>query len=893
MGSKVSGARAGYEYSRTYNRMRGVDFSSRGDSVNCRFAVLENMYRDYDSADSEAIESIPGFRRLHSGSQNFNGAFIQTASDGEKFVIIHENTTLYRLGLKNPSLLTRVDGMSAANNKNGHVFSFGGSFYFGDTVQLYRINDNGRGLAVMDGYDTAPYVPTVYLNDKEHEQRNLLTLRFYENHELTPAAKLFRGTLSLNYVVTDTKNKTCAVSGISGNDSKVFVPARVKLGGDWYTVTEIGGAAFANCKSLTEIRLSDTVEKIGIAAFSGCTSLKTVRGGDSLREIGSFCFSACVLSSLYLPAVFKKFGEDVFTDLSLHISYALDADAYANIENAPACVTVYGVQNKEISLGIIPESPTKQIHSVTIDGVSQTFSLETDASGFVKQILLDLPDKTALTGKMLSVLGHFDNNSAAVSLHGEDFTQRSKRSGRGVVETIRACKQVASIGGRLFAWGNPYYPSIVFYSKSAAVCSGGLYFGSLDYIEDGAEGREVISVIGLSDGISVFTASGREEESIFYHTPIDTDDTLLDRRYPVSEAHIGDAALCPAILFYDDPVFLSARGLYGIEKRELNLSRSVSPRSSLVNPMLMREDMRNASLAVWRGYLAISVGGRIYLADSRATFSGSRGKEYEWFFLDGIGTYTGDGRVYRYSANAPDGYSLSRTPDEVALGTVYSENRGSGLVHFVYSGDEKVAVYPTEEMTGGSFNPAKILLSTGDSLLFATENGDLCIFNTDKRGVAPDNIAAEEDFDADEYAAQMGQRIHPDFYDFAGHTPRYAVQTYFDDCELPTLSKDTVRGSLTVKIKTHGGSKIKCSVARDTDGFKAVGEFDGGRTDISRLTFASIPFASEERATVALPERERAWVEKSLALYSDSFRSPMGIYSISFRYRIRGKIRYT
>jgi hypothetical protein len=43
--------------------------------------------------------------------------------------------------------------------------------------------------------------------------------------------------------------------------------------------------------------------------------------------------------------------------------------------------------------------------------------------------------------------------------------------------------------------------------------------------------------------------------------------------------------------------------------------------------------------------------------------------------------------------------------------------------------------------------------------------------------------------------------------------------------------------------------------------------------------------------TAALPERERGWVEKSIALYSEDFRSPFGVYSIGYRYRISGRIK--
>ena len=167
----------------------------------------------------------------------------------------------------------------------------------------------------------------------------------------------------------------------------------------------------------------------------------------------------------------------------------------------------------------------------------------------------------------------------------------------------------------------------------------------------------------------------------------------------------------------------------------------------------------------------------------------------------------------------------------------------------------------------------------------------VCVFNTDMRGVPPEQVSSSPDFDAEEYARTMGNRIHPYFYDFALHAPRYALITAADDCGIPHLRKSTVRRSLILKLATFLGGRVHCEVGCDGRGFKRVASVDSGRADISSLSFMSSTFDSGDSVSIAMPEGERGWVEKSIALHANDFRSPIGVYSISYRYKISGRIK--
>ena len=88
----------------------------------------------------------------------------------------------------------------------------------------------------------------------------------------------------------------------------------------------------------------------------------------------------------------------------------------------------------------------------------------------------------------------------------------------------------------------------------------------------------------------------------------------------------------------------------------------------------------------WNGYLLVFVEGKVFMADSRQAYLDSMGiKQYEWYYLEGIGVY--------------DGQQLD----------------ADGV------------------MVGGTFKPATCAFSDGNDLYFGTESGVICKFNFDKR----------------------------------------------------------------------------------------------------------------------------------------------------------------
>ena len=299
-------------------------------------------------------------------------------------------------------------------------------------------------------------------------------------------------------------------------------------------------------------------------------------------------------------------------------------------------------------------------------------------------------------------------------------------------------------------------------------------------------------------------------------------------------------------------------------------------------------------MAKWCGYLALCANGRIYLADSRQTFVHATGNtEYEWYFLSGIGTRTKYAKIYRYASYAKEGYAAHQNSDEIAAQKVYMEKDADGeYVYYTEEDGVKYQVYTDGERSGGVFHPACCIFAmSGDRLFFGTENGEVCIFNNGKRGVPPPWLAEQSDFDADEYREHFGKRIHPYYYSFDFHPPRYALSTVSDNGGFPNLTKSTVKHSLAVKIRTLGRGNLYCEVGTEKNGYKEISKMPDVAFNCEELDFSTLSFVNSEYITVPIREREKGWVEKSMSFYADEYSSPFGIYSITYRFEIKGRIK--
>ena len=904
MGVKRSYKSTRIEYSTTYTGMHGVDFNlQNGRPKRYRFSHLENMYKDYSGGGAGVTESIPGYRRVRAYEKKINAIHIQKDSLGNEIAIIHAKDSLYRLPISDIDKAAPNTPIITLEDTKSKSFLSGSDIYVIDGKSMIRIREDGTAARVGDEFDIKPYVPTTFVNGTEYEQRNLLTNRFKERYMISVASDFPVSSEGLSYKILSPDERTASVIGLAPDISgTVYIPSYISINGERYNVTEIADNAFYARGQITNVILSDSVKKIGRTAFYGCRALVTVICRDSLERIEANAFLGCDgLSRFHIGTGIKYIGAAAFdgcTKLKT-ITCALDSESFAKVENINAtegitvsCSTVYNAANLEFPIF----SEALEITEVTVGGVASTdYYLKFNGEN-ASSIIISCTDKNALDGKEISISGILSETRFTKSEAGKNFIAESegKISGRDAILGCRVCEL---FDGRVFFSGNPSLPNTVFYtSRDATGRNNPTYFGVLNYFNDGAGSFPVISLLSAGDSLAVFKGGDDGGGSIYYHVPKETEANILPKIYPVSYIHSGICSLGESINFFDDPLFLSSLGCTALDKKRIDLERSVTTRSTNVNARLLSENLKKASLARWCGYLVILAEGRMYLADSRDLFTNDRGyAEYEWYFLNGIGAFRSGKRIFKYSEIARDGYEAltEKANLEIEGGEVYlTITEDKQAVYYVNVDGKKYEVYTEGEIRGGVFYPATTVACTeGDLLFFGTDIGDVFVFNNDRRGVAPSFISSARDFDNEEYKKQYGNKIHPYFYSFDGHAPLYALRTASDDCGMPNLTKSTVKNSLSAKIRCLGTGNICCEVGSDRAGYKEIAKLPDFTLNFSELDFSAVSFANTESLTLPIKERERGWIEKSVALYSDKYASAFGVYSISYRFTVKGKIK--
>lgn len=481
-------------------------------------------------------------------------------------------------------------------------------------------------------------------------------------------------------------------------------------------------------------------------------------------------------------------------------------------------------------------------------------------------------------------------------------------------EAINKCTVACSYDGRVFFTGNPALPNTVFFSgRGLNGENDPTYVGIYNYFNDGIGSVPNVAMVSSASMLAVFKGDISTDACVYYHvaqynTDKDTAD-MLPRIYPSTEGVSNIPCVGAACNFADDIVFLSPGGLEGVAKQTLNLERTLSHRSGRVDPILKRGVSSRSRLVEWKGYLCVLNGdGTMLLADSRALHENEATGEaqYEWFMAEEVGSYSGDGVKWEYV----DGSLEIETDVHVPLdslcvaynNTTYPVRIGVGevddtaeVISFSYAWDKDgklhaatlnavlvdgyfCPVAESSERIGGTFYPATALFEHRGKLYFGAENGDICVFNTDKRSVSYDE-------------GEEPGVIPAKWYDRCGHRYESGFATLFDDCGYPQLAKSTVSKTMTLRAKRMPSSTFTLTARSEREDWGQNESFTVSEISFSDMDFANFSFADNERCVFSSAEKLKRWGEKQLYFYSDGFRQPFGIYGISYCYSFAGRIR--
>ena len=438
---------------------------------------------------------------------------------------------------------------------------------------------------------------------------------------------------------------------------------------------------------------------------------------------------------------------------------------------------------------------------------------------------------------------------------------------------ISSCTKAALYDGRLFLSGSSALPSQVFYSTPLS--EENISFFPDAFFKESNAGVAVTDILSYEGALWIFKTKDDGEGSIVCRKK-----SVKEKDYPIVRVFSRVSPKSRAVIFNQKIHFLGEGGLLAIEKPYCENDAEIVSLSDPIFSMLCKENFQRADLGIWLGYLAVAFGERIYLADPRGKNGG-----YDWYFINGVGEYKNDSRVYRYLSHAEESFDLHPHPDSVAGGEIISFTLpDEKAIFYSKEGNRRYRVYPTEELTGGDFSPAESFFFDEKFLWFATGES-LYLFNNDKRGALPDSPSEENPYEEEKKLHE--NKIHQSFYSFAGHAPKYIAATHYDDCGLPCYEKSSAPDSLYLELCPFGESLFTLSVM--TDGVrKSSFEISPSPIDFSALDFQHIGMHRGEGRDMRLSEKAVGWYKKQLVLSGNGFSSPFGIKSVSYRYRIKG-----
>lgn len=877
------------EYSRYYGNFRGVDFSNDHTQVNqSRLAYLVNMYKDYQSGQGEALETIPGFRRRcdfscqpivingietefrrYQNREVYGIHYCKFKENGENklHVLIHCGAGLYKwtnypntMGIRQNKTIT-VPNPQTINTVGGvDIYTYSQTLDF--ECSVIRALKTSSGVDLIAGVSYNPTTRVITYTSSEVEKDDNLVLEYYE--------EVLNSSNESGLRLYSTMNRQKSTSFIFNN--KLYI-----LDGKNYLVYD-----------------GSTVSLVKNNAFIPLTYMNIVVGeenGNSGEEYQQ--------RNMLTPRFRHTFIADGTT-------------------------TEYFLNENELD----------SILKVMVYGVEKT--LNTDytvdlANG--KVIFTNAPPKAE------DVNGYSQGDAgieitASKAWHSIDGTTTED----DLSDIISKCTLCTTYDNRVFCTGNPNYPNHIFYcERNDTGYADPSFFGVLNHQPDGVGIAPITGIMCVSDTLMVLKEDTQQDSSIYFHSgQLNTGKNagVMPRIYPSIQGLSGLGCVGACCNFLDDPVFISRLGVEGVSQLRIASERANEHRSRLVDSKLVNTNLKNACLEEWGGYLCLLTDGKIFLADSRQRYQDETGvMQYEWYYLENIGVYENQFLEYKYAQTLPTelqditiehegvDYSLelannvyfaeeyqyknlcgliANAPDQDGneTATIYSKfitidvpmeidgveviSHINTLVEYVvhevkdvYTGDvvEK-HLYLCESKgnyTGGYFRKANLLKSMDDNLFFGCENGTICSFNFDMR--------------------DSEGEISPTSYNFDNRTIFCGCATLMDNCQIPHLTKTTIKRSTVIKTKSFRSSSAKVKVRTNKKPYEQIARINSSVFSFDDVDFSDFSFITNEQSLFAIKEKEKQWVEKQYYIYSDEYQKPFALYYVSFRYRVAGRYK--
>ena len=822
------------EYSRYYSAFRGVDFSSDHTQVHeSRFAYLVNMYKDYKSGQGESVETIAGFRqRAKFNDDSVYGIFyFKCKVDGVETerVLVHSGESLY-LWRNYPHSINILTEKTVVAENQDNTLKIKIDFPLEEVVNLKTLTgETISGWTKMGDELVFTFtLPSV---------SNNFELTYYE------------GKSDSSDILYSGMNKRRSSSFICNN--RLYI-----IDGKNYLVYD-----------------GVTVKRVKEDAYIPTTYINIIpsdKNGDSGKE-----YEVRNILSPYFKNTFVANGE-----AKEYFLNEADIDEIVSVKVYGKTVDEYNVDTNKgkITFTEAPKAPKDEGYDAGYAGV---------------EIVAEK------TWKSLDGI-----------IQEED-----------IADIIESCTLCATFDDRVFLSGNPKYHNLLFWCRLTQGYANPSYFGVIDWTRDGVGNAPITGLMGVSDTLMVLKADTQQDSSVYFHTG-ETVDNIATRIYPKSQGLSGLGCIGACRNFLDDPIFISKLGVEGVSQLKIASERTNEHRSSLIDAKLVNTDLASACLEEWGGYLWLLTDGKIFLADSRQRYADNTGvMQYEWYYLEGIGVWENQHKEYLYSSSiapeladfkvenngkeydlelAENVYSYDLNENQDLRGIVANSSNSLGKIPQIYTTSANIEIGESHfdikieyilkdiqtaegeetraflvESRGnyreGEFKKATVLYTMSDNVFFGCENGVVCSFNFDQR-----NKEGDLPFSA---------------YAFDNRIINCGCATKMDNCQIPHLTKSTIKRSTVIKTKSFKNSTAKIKVRTNKKPYEQIARINSGTFAFDDMDFTNFSFSLGDNSLFAIKEKEKQWVEKQYYVYSDEYMKPFSLYYISYRYNVAGRYK--